>query len=68
MQISEVVQCEECGVEASDPVENVCGEWLGTIVVGDYGTQDGRYECPDILCRDCRETVEVHSLEYESEW
>ena len=32
--IREVVQCEECGVGGLDPVEDVCGDWIGTEVSG----------------------------------
>ena len=46
MQISEVVQCEECGAAGLDPVDDVCGDWIGIPGKG--------YRCPDILCRDCR--------------
>ena len=44
--IREVVQCAECGVGGLDPVEDVCGDWIGKPGNG--------YRCPDILCRDCR--------------
>ena len=44
--IREVVQCDECGAGGLDPVEDICGDWLGT--------SDNGYRCPDILCRDCR--------------
>lgn len=55
--IREVVQCEECGVGGLDPVEDVCGDWIGT--------EDNGYKCPDKLCRACRGDDD---LTEEEEW
>jgi len=44
--IREVVQCDECGAGGLDPVEDVCGDWIGIPGNG--------YRCQDVLCRDCR--------------
>jgi len=50
MQIREIVQCDECGAGGLDPVDDICGDWIGPMANG--------YSCPDILCRDCRSLEE----------
>ena len=44
--LKEVVACGECGSPGQDPIQDLCGEWLGT--------PENGYACPDIICLDCR--------------
>lgn len=53
--LKEVVFCDECGKPGQDPIEDMCGEWLGT--------PENGYACPDIICEDC--LVKEEGLEDE---
>lgn len=52
--IREVVQCEECGAGGLDPVEDVCGVWIGS-------EPGNGHKCPDVLCRECRGMEETRA-------
>ena len=49
-----VVECDECGVPGLDPIEDMCGEWLGT--------PENGFACLDIICLDCRSLDEWDDL------
>ena len=44
--LKEEVFCDECGKPGQDPVDDMCGDWLGT--------PDNGYACSDIICLGCR--------------
>tara|TARA_Y100000310_G_C20252507_1_gene609766 strand:+ start:428 stop:592 length:165 start_codon:yes stop_codon:yes gene_type:complete len=44
--LKEEVICDECGKPGQDPIEDKCGDWLGT--------PENGYACPDIICLGCR--------------
>ena len=52
------VDCDECGNSGQDPIQDLCGEWLGT--------PENGYICSDIICLNCR-MEEMMSRMEESE-